>query len=126
MDTGLEYFILPHCAAKLCGDALSPLNFPLDILDANLVPCLFIVVEPFTVTEVDPVEADVRFQTYGFPFAFWLEADEFAAAAFELDDVLALGDFLVRIRFWSSFNHCVRIYQHEHKASGATGGPRSS
>ena len=109
MDTGLKYFILRHCVAKLCSDALSPLDFPPDILDANLVPRLFIVIEPLILGEVNFVEAGVRFQTYGFPFAFRLEVDEFAAAAFELDDVLALGDFLVRIGFWSSFNHCVNI-----------------
>lgn len=52
----------PSCDRTSCS-----LNIPLDILDADLVAGLFIIVEPFALRQIYARELGTRFRSFGQP-----------------------------------------------------------
>lgn len=50
---------------------LCSLDLPLDVLDADLVSCLLIILEPLAVRQIDLGELGVRVYSLGQPFALF-------------------------------------------------------
>ena len=87
-------------------DASCAAYFPLDVLDADLVSRLLIVVVPVAFAEVNVGELRPRLDACRFPVAIGLELNKFQSSAVQRNDVLCLCWFLLRVDLRGIGNVC--------------------